>query len=280
MGREVKEEDFNLNAPDLSTDGRYLAYDRTIQGNRDVWFMDLERGGDPTRFTNHLAIDGFPVWSPDGSRIVFHSQRSGNFDIWIKPFSGAPDTERLLHGTSDNEWPLDWSDDGRFLLFQKSDPNYVSSDLWALPMNGEDRTPIAVANTPFEERMGEFSPDGHWIAYETDESGRREIKLQAFPESRGIVYPVSTGGGAAPRWSGDGKSIYFTTEETMMVVPVTMTGSTVKVGKPSPAFSAHVPFQTFRAQYVLSRDGRLLVSNTQVDEASVSPITLILNWKP
>jgi serine/threonine protein kinase len=280
MGREVKEEDFNLNAPDLSTDGRYLAYDRTIQGNRDVWFMDLERGGDPTRFTNHLAIDGFPVWSPNGAQIVFHSQRNGTFDIWIKPFSGAADTERLLHGTPDNEWPLDWSNDGRFLLFQRSDPNYVSSDLWALPMTGEDRTPIAVANTPFEERMGEFSPDGHWIVYETDESGRREIKVQAFPESRGIVYPVSTGGGAAPRWSADGTSIYFTTEENVMVVPVTIAGPMLKVGKPLPALSAHVPSQTFRSQYVLSRDGRLLVGNTQVDEVSASPITLILNWKP
>ena len=103
----------DLNAPDISPDGRYVAYDRTIEGNRDVWIMDLVRGG-TARFTTHSAIDGYPVWSPDGTRLVFHSQRNGTFDIWIKRFDGASGTEELLLETPGNEWPIDWSRDGRF----------------------------------------------------------------------------------------------------------------------------------------------------------------------
>ena len=98
----------DLNAPDISPDGRYVVYDRTIEGNRDVWIMDLVRGG-TARFTTHSAIDGYPVWSPDGTRLVFHSQRNGTFDIWIKRFDGASGTEELLLETPGNEWPIDWS---------------------------------------------------------------------------------------------------------------------------------------------------------------------------
>src|SRR6185503_10013243 len=105
--------------------------------------------------------------------------------------------ERLL-GTSDNEWPLDWSRDGRFLLYHRTDLKYASSDLWALPMTGANREPIPVATTPFVERLGQFSPDGQWIAYETNESGQREIVVQSFPKPGAIVH-VSTSGGSAPR---------------------------------------------------------------------------------
>ena len=107
----------DLNAPDISPDGRYVAIDRTIEGNRDVWIMDLIRGG-TARFTTHSAIDGYPVWSPDGTRLVFHSQRNGTFDIWTKRFDGAAGTEELLLETPGNEWPIDWSKDGRFVLYQ------------------------------------------------------------------------------------------------------------------------------------------------------------------
>src|SRR4030095_4805809 len=109
----------------------------------------------------------------DGSRLAFHSQRNGTFDVWIKPFSGGLESEELLVGTPKNEWPLDWSRDGRFLLYHTSDENYASWDLWVLPLTGSSRESLAVATTPFEERLGQFSPDGRWIAYETNESGRR-----------------------------------------------------------------------------------------------------------
>jgi Tol biopolymer transport system component len=267
-----------LNAPEVSPDGRYVAGDRTLDGNRDVWLLDLVRGAS-TRFTTHQAVDGLPVWSADGSRIAFHSQRNGNFDVWIKRLDGMVGSEELLVGTPDNEWPLDWSRDGRFLLYHRTDQNYASSDLWVLPMTGSNREAIVVANTPFEERLGQFSPDGRWMAYETNESGRREIVVQAFPASSAPVH-ISTSGGVAPRWSADGKEIYFVAPDgKMMAVPVAVKGSEFSAGNPSALFFAGLPAQAFKVQYAITPDGRFLV-NGLMDEGSASPITLILNWKP
>jgi serine/threonine protein kinase len=267
----------DLNAPNISPDGRYVAYDRTIAGNRDVWVIDLVRGG-TTRFTTNAAIDGFPVWSPDGSRLVFHSQRRGSFDIWTRRFDGAAGTEELLLETPDNEWPVAWSKDGRFVLYQRSDRNYESSDLFALPMTGDDRTPIVIANTPAEERMGEFSPDGRWIAYQTSESGKPEIVVRAFPQSQGMVR-VSTSGGNAPRWRADGKEIFFIAPDgKMMAVPVALTGSVLTPGTPAQLFSTHISPQIFTYQYAVAPDGRFLLFNRQLADAS--PITILLNWKP
>ena len=110
-----------VSAPELSPDGRRVAIDRTVQGNRDVWLMDLVREG-ITRFTFDAAVDGYPIWSPDGSRIAFESKRKGgSWDIWLKPSSGAG-TEELLLETPNDEWPYDWSKDGRFLLYHLADP--------------------------------------------------------------------------------------------------------------------------------------------------------------
>jgi serine/threonine protein kinase len=267
----------DLNAPNISPDGRYVAYDRTIDGNRDVWIMDLVRGG-TTRFTTNAAIDGYPVWSPDGSRLAFHSLRKGTFDIWTKRFDGAAGTEEPLLETPEHEWPIAWSKDGRFLLYQRTDRNYEASDLFALTMTGADRTSIVVANTPAEERMGEFSPDSHWIAYQTSESGQPEIVVRAFPESKGIVR-VSTSGGTAPRWRADGKEIYFVAPDgKMMAVRVTGSGQTITLGAPEPLFPTHIVSQVFTYQYAVASDGRFLVLNRQLADAT--PITLLLNWKP
>jgi Tol biopolymer transport system component len=267
----------DLNAPNISPDGRYVSYDRTIGGNRDVWIMDLVRGG-TARFTNHAAIDGYPVWSPDGSRLAFHSLRKGTFDIWAKRFDGAAGTEEILFETPDHEWPIAWSKDGRFLLYQRTDRNYESSDLFALPLTGADRAPIVVANTPAEERMGEFSPDSHWIAYQTSESGQPEIVVSAFPESKAIVR-VSTAGGTAPRWRADGKEMYFVAlDGKMMAVRVTSSGQTITLGAPEPLFTTRILSQVFTYQYAVASDGRFLVFNQQLADAP--PITLLLNWKP
>ena len=266
-----------LNGPELSPDESRVTGDRTVQGNRDVWIEDLVRGG-LTRFTFHAAVDGFPIWSPDGSQVIFESTRNGTFDLWIKPSNGAAE-EQLLLESPDTEWPLSWSQDGRFLLFQRSDLK-TQWDLWALPMTGADRTPIVVANTSFTERMGQFSPDGRWVAYETNESGRQEIVAQRFPEA-GAKWQVSTGGGIAPRWRADGREIYFIAPDgKMMAVPITMTGSTFEAGKTEALFSSQIVPQPFKAQYTVSGDGRFLINNLTEEQSSASPITLILNWKP
>ena len=267
----------SVNAPELSPDGRRVAVDRTVQGNRDVWLMDLVREG-ITRFTFDAAVDGFPIWSPDGSRIAFESKRKGgSFDIWLKPSSGAG-TEELLLETPNDEWPYDWSKDDRFLLYHLTDPK-TGPDLWSLPMTGNDRKPAVVVNTPFAEQGGQFAPDGRWVAYETNESGRLEIVVQPFPEPSG-KWQLSTGGGRHPRWRADGKELYFIAPDgTLMAVTVAASGSTFEAGKPVALFPMSASLSLDMSEYAVSRDGRFLINQT-IEVSTAVSITLIQNWNP
>jgi eukaryotic-like serine/threonine-protein kinase len=266
------------NAPELSPDGRRVGIDRVIQGNRDVWLMDLVREG-LTRFTFDPSVDGYPIWSPDDARVAFESRRKGSYDIWVRPSSGAG-TEEMLLETPINEWPYDWSKDGQFLLYYQDGQN-TGADLWALPMTGNDRKPLGVANTAFEESKGQFSPDGRWVAYETNESGRFEIVVQAFPAVKG-KWQVSTGGGVQPRWRPDGKELYFIApDRKLMAVTVAALESTFEVGTPMALFPTKIAGPTGptnKSQYAVSRDGRFLIV-TVLEDAS-APITLLLNWHP
>ena len=254
-----------FNGPELSPDERRLAFETTTAGNRDVWLLDLARNA-PLRFTTNSAIDGYPLWSPDGSQIAFHSNRNGTIDVWIKSASGAGAEEPLVE-QPDQEWALDWSNDGRYLLYESSDQR-DRWDLFALPMTGADRTPVAVAITPFREQTGKFSPDSRWVAYDTRESGRSEIVVQPFPQG-GERLAVSTQGGSNPRWSLDGTEIYFVAlDGKMMAVTVAEKGPTPRLGTPVELFSTGIVAQPFKFQYAVSRDGRFLVRHARGDVAS------------
>ena len=157
-----------LNGVELSPDGKRAAVMRAVNGNRDIWLVDTARGV-PTRFTFDAAIDQMPVWSPDGNRVVFMSMRTGVFNLHGRLSSGAGADELLLE-SDQGKVPNDWSSDGQFLLFRSTDPQ-TSYDLWVLPISG-DKKPFPFLKTPFEEREGQFSPDGKWIAYQSNESGR------------------------------------------------------------------------------------------------------------
>jgi len=276
----ISEPDANdLRDPELAPEGRRVAVDRTVQGNRDIWLMDVERSG-LMRFTFDGAVDAGPVWSPDGTKIAFLSARKGKSDLYVRPSNGAT-TEELLLETPNDKWTQDWSRDGRYLLYREQDPE-TGFDLKALTMTGGERTSIAVANTRFEERYGQFSPDGRWVAYATDESGRFEIVVQPFPEATG-KWQVSTGGGSQPRWRADGKELYFIASDgTLMATSIIASGSRLEVGAPAVLFQAR--FQggstanPAKHQYAVSRDGRFLI-NRPTEDATLSPITLILNWR-
>jgi serine/threonine protein kinase len=264
--------------PELSPNGRQVAIMRGIQNNNDIWLMDLLRGG-MTRFTFDPANDVAALWSPDGMRIAFQSNRKGPYDLFLKPSSGTV-TEELLLETPNNKFLQDWSKDGRFLLYAEADPK-TDRDLWALPVTGGDRKPMVVVKTPFEESNGQFSPDGRWVAYETNESGQFQVVVQPFsmPSSK---WPVSTGGGTQPRWSADGKELYFIApDEKLMAVSVTTAGTTFAAGTPVALFAAPLApgGATNKQQYAVSRDGRFLL-NQPTEASTATPITLILNWRP
>jgi Tol biopolymer transport system component len=261
-----------LGQPELSPDGRRAAVSRRVQGNLDIWLMDFDRGG-LSRFTFDEEHDWGPVWSPDGTRIAF--TRGGG--LYVKSLTGAAMEESLLR-TPSNKMVQDWSNDGRFLLYYETGPK-TGADLWALDMTGPERKPRLVTNTMFDERSGQFSPDGRWVAYETNESSRVEVMVQSFPQPTG-KWQVSTGGGFQPRWRADGKELYFIAPDgKLMAVPIAVRGSTVEAGKPSALFQTRVldGINPFKPQYAVSRDGRFLINMPALEAA---PITLVLNWKP
>jgi hypothetical protein len=265
-----------VRTPRLSPDGRHLAFDRSPLGNRDLWVRDLTTGS-VNRLTSDPALDGFPVWSPDSKQLAFHSDRSGSYDLYVKELSGtAPEVPLLQAPGAQN--PLDWSSDGRFLLFM-DDAN--GRDIRALPLTGADRTPITIAGSAFAEVDAVVSPDSHWVALVTNESGKFEIVVQSFPQIA-AKWQVSTAGGIGPRWSVDGRELYFTAPDaTIMTVPLLRSAAGIPFGKPAVLFQSRIVGATTapnKAEYDVSRDGRFLI-NQATDEA-LPPIQLILNWRP
>ncbi len=154
---------------------------RAVQGNCDIWLLDGTR---MSRITFDAARDELPLWSPDGTGIVFRSIRTGSGDLYYKRMSGGDAPEPLVV-SEQFKAPSSWSADGRFLLYASIDPQ-TGADLWVLPMEG-DRTPWVFLKTPFREVGGVFSPDGRWVAYHSNESGRPEVYVRPF------VPPGATG---------------------------------------------------------------------------------------
>ena len=269
-GRQIS----TVGAPDLaqtqplrlSPDGSTLLVTRTVAGNSDVWLIDLERGV-PRRFTFETVRDISAVWSPDGRQILFSSERTGVFDLYERP-SDAAAPESLMLASSEPKTPEDWSPDGRFILYRVQDPK-GDDDLWVLPLAG-DRKPVSVTQTQFAESGGRFSPDGRWIAYQSDESGKTDIYVQPFPGPGGRLQ-VSTGGGSFAQWRRDGRELFYLgSDNQAMAVPVAPNGPTLKAGTPVRLFSVSA------GGFIASPDGqRFLVSTVTADAA---PITVLLNW--
>jgi len=282
VGRVGDPDAENPNNPQLSPDGRRLALNRTMNGQADIWVMDMAQDA-LSRLTFESVLDAYPVWSPDGQRIAYGSNRRGmGAELYVKPASGAG-PEEPLPGTLRNMAPMDWSLDGRFLLY-RTEGAETGYDLWALPMNG-DRKPFPVVETNVDERDGQFSPDGRWIAYESNESGRFEIYVQSFPAGSG-KWQISNAGGAQVRWRRDGRELFYVALDGRLMAVSFRTGAdgrTVESGIPVQLFSTRIPGGAmqggFRQQYVVSRDGQRFLINSLIPTA-VAPITLLLNWRP
>lgn len=276
-------DDSGLGASQLASDGRRVATQRTVDGNGDVWLIDVTVGTN-TRFTFDAAIDNIPVWSPDGARSVFRSARNGRFDLFEKPSDAAGDEQPLLV-TPQDKAPTDWSPDGRVLLFAAQDPK-TASDLWGLPLVG-DRKPFPLVQSRFEEVGGQFSPDGRWVAYASDETGRYEIYIRPFPGPGG-KWQVSIAGGIHPRWGPDGREIFYLGPDNRLIaVPIEVSADGRALSPAAPvglfatrmATGGNAPAAGYasRAQYAVTRDGRFLM-NVEADDAAPAPITVVLNW--
>jgi hypothetical protein len=263
----------------LSPDATRVAAPRRdlLSGNQDIWLIDLLRGGS-TRFTFDPAAESNPVWSPDGRRIVFSSNRGGHADLYQKDSSGAGAEEALLKST-EIKAPQDWSRDRRYLIYSQSSPK-TGVDLWTLAMTGE-RKPIPFLQSQFNEDQAQFSPDGHWVAYMSDASGRSEIYARPFPPSEGGgQWLISNGGGTEPRWRGDGKELFYFSGRKLMGVDVAATAS-FQAGVPKVLFEAPISNGTNagnRHHWDVTADGKRFLINTDAIENNSAPINVVLNW--
>src|SRR5262249_29978993 len=269
--------------PELSPDEKRVAVHRAVDGNVDVWIIDLTRGV-PSRFTSDPSLDIYPTWSPDGQWIAFASTRkNGLYDLYRKLSSNVVEEEPLL-ATSQSITPSSWSSDGKFILYRATDLKNAY-DLWVLPLSGEKK-PFPIVNTSFDEREGQFSPDVRWVAYSSNLSGSFEVYVQPFGRSGG-TQRISTGGGMQPRWRHDGKEIFFIApDNTLMSVPIkiSLDGQSIDAGSPVPLFRSRLSTAAYVAtpkqQYAVSHDGQRFLMVTSREDATPSPITVLLNWKP
>jgi Tol biopolymer transport system component len=267
--------------PALSPDGEHIAMYRTVDGNSDIWLMEVERGV-RERFTMDAAGEVNPVWSPDRRRIAFSSNRNGAYDIYVQSISSS-EVELVLK-TEEAKSVSSWSPDGKYLLYRSASPDF-SYDIWALPFDeaGKPGTPFPVKQTRAEEREAEFSPNGKWIAYQSTVSGRSEVYIQPFPADKdSILLPVSTTGGAQPRWGGNNELFYIALDGQLMSVPIRYStdGREVRPETPISLFATRVGgavHSNDRQQYVVSNDGKRFLMNTLTEVSS--PISVILNWK-
>ena len=251
----------------------------------DIWTLDTTRSG-RIRLSSNPENDAFPIWSPDGQAVAFQSYQKGIAGEIYRKSAAATGPEELVLSTPDVTHPMDWSPDGRFLLYrtQPQGSNTSQWNLWAAPLDGTAK-PFPVVQTNFDERDGQFSPDGNWIAFESNETGRYEIYLQPFP-GPGSKIPVSVSGGAQVRWRRDGRELYYIAlDGQLMAVPIQFDGTgQPKIDAAVPLFMTNVGGAitqgVTRQQYAVSADGQRFLMHTLVSEANVSPITLILNWTP
>ena len=262
----------------LSRDVRYVAVFRVTNGNVDIWSYFVERR-QWDRVTVHAGDDIYPLWSPDNTEIIFGSRR-GSMDLYRRRMDTG--SEELLLTTPQTKFPTDWSGDGRFVIY-----NTINSkgnvDVSALPLDGT-RTPVEVVRTDFNEQHAQFSPDGKWIAYQSDRTGRFEIYVRPFLTA-GADVPVSTGGGSQVRWSPKGSELfYIAADDTLMAVSIRIAGTdSVELGTPRALFPTTIGTtapNTNRHQYMVSPDGESFVMNSLPESSAPSPLTVVVNWKP
>jgi Tol biopolymer transport system component len=264
--------------PALSPDGSRLAVGVGLHGARDIWIYDLKRGT-ASRLTFNPADDLGPAWSADGSQVFFTSDRAaGRVDIYQQAANGLGSTQTVFESKDQNKYVNDVSADGRYLIYDTG-AGANGTELWALPLFG-DRKPFAfVQSSSFGAHSARFSPNGRFLAYDSNETGKMETYVQTFPQQTG-KWQISPSGGMEPFWRRDGKELfYLTPDNQLMAVPVNTDGASFQAGIPKPLFQAPlVPTSNWRNIYFPSPDGQRFLMLTPEGQAKPEPITVVVNW--
>jgi eukaryotic-like serine/threonine-protein kinase len=263
----------------LSPDGTRAAVIRMDPSvnTPDLWLIDLARGAE-SRFTFGPQIDLSPVWSPDSARVAFSSKSDTNrleFQVYERAAAGGAD-DRPLFKSDESTHPEDWSPDGRFLVYSTNPPAY-NNDLKLLRLS--DRRTTALVASRFSEYEGRVSPDGRWLAYTSEETGRPEVYVRAFPEGTSSAL-ISIGGGSEASWRRDGQELFYVAPGGgLMAVGLTRSGG-IKASRPTELFRA--PISPERRQngtrYASSADGLRFLIPTAVGDPPQTTLTVIVNW--
>ncbi len=263
--------------PALSPDGSRLAVGVGPHGTRDIWIYDLKRGT-ASRLTFNPADDTGPAWSADGSQIFFSSDRAGRIDIYQQAANGLGSTEPVFQSKDQNKYVDDVSADGRYLLYDTG-AGANGTELWALPLFGDRKPFVFVQGSGFGAHSARFSPNGRFVAYDSNETGKMEIYVQTFPQQTG-KWQISPSGGCEPFWRRDGKELfYLTPDNQLMAVPINADAATFHPGIPKPLFQAAlIPFSNWRNIYSPSPDGQRFLMLTPEGTAKPEPITVVVNW--
>jgi eukaryotic-like serine/threonine-protein kinase len=254
---------------DLAPDGKRFSVHQHEGDGGDSWFFD---SGRMQRLTFNTAQDNaMPIWSYDGTKIAFGSRRNGKWGVYVKASDGTGQEELIVESEL-TTMPMSWSPDGKLLVYWVNDPK-TRGDLWMVPVSG-DRKPVALLQTPADESLAQVSPDGKWMAYQSDETGSPQIYVLPFPSGSGNKSQISTDGGAWPRWRGDGKELFFNLPPNIMAADIRVSGQSVQPGVPRVLFPHGNP--TFNVthtaayhRYAVSADGQRFL----MPQPAANPLT-------
>jgi eukaryotic-like serine/threonine-protein kinase len=264
-------------SPQLSPDGRIVAETHREQNNTDIWLYDVAHGS-RTRFTFDPATEIGPVWSHDGRTIAFASSRSGHSDIYRKAAdqSGA---EELLFSDSENNYPTSLSPDGEYLLFDHISNKKPRGSVWILPLkaqSGRSPKPFRLTQNSAGDERAQFSPDGRWILYESEESGRSEVYVAPSPVGGGAAggkRQISTAGGASARWRKDGKEIFYLQNRRLVSVPAEIGNGALRIGE-----ERQIVDGLSILGFDITPDGQRFLLRLRSPQAASQPLTVVQNW--
>jgi len=257
----------------LSPDGReVLVTIRDAAGNGDLWRIDLADGA-----RSRITSDGgwYAVWSPDSQQVAFTAlnRRQVLQTLRVRGAGKEPD-----HSTFDVwMYPSDWTSDGKYLVYTANSQD-ASEDIWLLPMTGP-RKPMPLIQSPFGEKHAQFSPDGRWLAYTSNENGREEVFVQSFPDAvtRRVV---SSAGGAYPRWGPGGKELFYRAPDgNLMTISLRLAGSSIELGAPSVVMRLTEAASVYPYPYDVAADGRILALTPASGAVQDLTLTVLMNWQ-
>jgi serine/threonine protein kinase len=274
--------------PSLSPDGTRFAVTIFVgnQGIADIWVIDPVRAT-RTRltFTSGITTNanlGGVTWTPDSKTIFYTTVSKGVFQIYAKASDGSSSERLVMESADATAYPSTVSPDGRYLVYvTRLNQNQTGDHIWALPLSGDAKSgggkPFPMVQDAFDERAPTVSPDGKWLAYQSNESGRPEIYITAFPGG-GAKWQVTSNGGTTPKWRRDGKELFFLDpQDNIVAVDVNTPGNAVKLGAPHTLFQA-VGIQRDFGPYDVTADGRKFLINSGNLKEGTEPVTLVQNW--